>query len=181
MVQRFREPILEAAVAQFHRQDEVIALLPDARQAHQVGVADALHHLQGTQFHGENLRVEADELQRDAEAAGAVGVPDLAKGAGAELANQDVIRGIRHRSAAGLQRHGESPSTRTRLLQVYLTFQGRDGCRVLRRAVFWVVPQLGVARPEVLRRAWSLASTPRPSEYLRACHPCQSETLPFSA
>jgi HEAT repeat protein len=28
-----------------------------------------------------------------------------------------------------------------------------------------------VARPEVLRRAWTAASTSRPSEYLRACHP----------
>ena len=39
----------------------------------------------------------------------------------------------------------------------------RECCRQTR--AFWV------ARPEVPRRAWALAGVPRPSGYLRACHP----------
>ena len=71
-------------------------------------MADALHDLQGTELRGEDVGVEADELQRDLEAAGAVRVPNLAEGAGAAYADQLVIRGIRHRPAARVQHHGES-------------------------------------------------------------------------
>ena len=44
----------------------------------------------------------ADELQRDLDAAGAVRVPDVAEGAGAEFADQLVVRRIRHGSEPGL-------------------------------------------------------------------------------
>src|SRR5208337_4956555 len=62
---------------------------------------------------GEDLRVKADEFQRNIQAAGAVRVPYLTEGAGSEFANQFVIRGIRDRSAARLQHHRKLPQSMT--------------------------------------------------------------------
>jgi len=50
-------------------------------------MADALHHLQRPHLRGEDVGVEANELQRDLDAAGAMRVPDFAERAGAELAD----------------------------------------------------------------------------------------------
>src|SRR5205807_10129386 len=108
--------------AEFHRQDEPVVLVPGAEQAHQIRMADALHDLQGTELRGEDVGALADEVQRDLEAAGAVRVPNLAEGAGAELADQLVVRGIRHRPAAGVENHSELLSAGVRFHPFYRGF-----------------------------------------------------------
>src|SRR6516164_6517025 len=77
----FLQPIHERAVGQLHRKDEPAGNVPDAVNAEQVTVPDAFQKLQGAQLTLRAGLVGGEELDRNGEAAGADGAPDLAEAA----------------------------------------------------------------------------------------------------
>ena len=68
-------------VGQLHADDQPVADLPGAEGGKQVGVADVFNDLQGIEFQVARALAQADELQGDLEAAGRLGLPDLAEAA----------------------------------------------------------------------------------------------------
>jgi hypothetical protein len=84
------EPIHQALIAQGHRDHQTILDPPGELDVEQVRMADVAQDLQRPLLRTRLDRIEADELQRDRDAAGCRGLPDLAEPAPAQQTDQRV-------------------------------------------------------------------------------------------
>src|SRR5262249_29536053 len=84
------QAVQQGLVTQFHSDDEVASLLPDAEHRHQMRAPDVTHVLQCALLGRASSVAQGDELERDLEVTRAPGFPNLTTAAPAESFDEEV-------------------------------------------------------------------------------------------